>query len=83
MYIGTTLYIVTAICISAPHPMREEHQVISPYSVRISNASIDAIVRGIKVGHPNDGEIMIAGHLSRVGVRVPRARLYTLNQSLC
>ena len=49
--------------------------MISPYSVPISDASVDAIVRGIKVDHPNDGEIMLAGHLSRVGVRVPRARL--------
>ena len=54
--------------------MSEEGRVLGAYSV-ISDESIDSIVRQIKEDHPNDGEVMVAGHLRRIGVRITRARL--------
>ena len=54
--------------------MTEEGRVMGTYSM-ISDASIDSIVRRIKEDHPNDGEVMMAGHLHRIGVRVTRAKL--------
>ena len=44
------------------------------YSV-ISEPDLDAVVRQIKQEHPNDGEIMLAGHLLKQGIRVQRAKL--------
>ncbi len=41
----------------------------------IAPQELDAIVRDIKVDHPNDGEVMLRGHVSRLGVKVPRAEL--------
>ena len=54
--------------------MTEEGRVMGTYSM-ISDASIDSIVRRIKEDHPNDGEVMIAGHLRRISVRITRAKL--------
>ena len=51
--------------------MKEDNRVLRSYS-SISDATLDSI---IKENHPNDGEIMIAGHLSRIGVYVTRARM--------
>ena len=41
----------------------------------ISDASLDLKVRDIKTTHPNDGEVMLAGHLMSQGIRVQRAKL--------
>ena len=54
--------------------MTEEGRVMGTYSM-ISDASIDSIVRRIKEDHPNDGEVMMAGHLRRISVRITRAKL--------
>lgn len=54
--------------------MSEEGRVVTTYS-SISDDSLDSIVRSVKADHPNDGEVMMAGHLARIGVRVTRARL--------
>ena len=41
----------------------------------ISDADLDLKVQSVKVTHPNDGEIMLAGHLRSQGIHVPRAKL--------
>jgi len=41
----------------------------------MSDSDLDSLVREIKRAHPNDGERLMIGHLSRYGVTVPRARL--------
>ena len=41
----------------------------------ISDGELDQLLRDIKHQHPNDGERLMAGHLTRLGIRVPRSRL--------
>lgn len=41
----------------------------------IDDADLDRIIESIKQEHPNDGERMMAGHLVRHGIMVPRARM--------
>ena len=38
-------------------------------------AQLDAAVRKVKHDHPNDGEIMVAGHLLEQGICVQHAKL--------
>ena len=40
-----------------------------------TETQFDVVVGRVKQEHPNDGEIMIAGHLLKQGVRVQRAKL--------
>ena len=41
----------------------------------ITNSQLDEVMTVIKLNHPNDGERMIIGHLHRLGVYLPRARI--------
>ena len=41
----------------------------------ISDNDLDLKVRSIKSTHPNDGEVMLAGHLLSQGIRVQREKL--------
>ena len=36
---------------------------------------LDEVIRSIKQDHPNDGEVLMQGHLLRQGIRVPRQAL--------
>ena len=54
--------------------MIEDGRVIGSYTA-ITNTALDALIQTVKVDHPNDGEVMMAGQLARIGVRVTRARL--------
>ena len=54
--------------------MTEEGRIIGGYS-NISDAVLNSVVQRVKVDHPHDGEVMMARHLTRIGVRVPRVRL--------
>ena len=38
----------------------------------LSNNQLDDIMRSIKQDHPNDGEVLIKGHLLRMGIRISR-----------
>ena len=49
-------------------------EVFDRYS-DISDVHLDSVIRTIKGSHPNDGEVMIAGHLLAQNIRVPRSRL--------
>ena len=48
--------------------MKEEGRVIS-------DNALDLLIQRLKVDHPHDGEVMMAGHLTRIGIRISRARL--------
>ena len=54
--------------------MAEEGRAIGGYTAITDNA-LDLLIRGLKSDHPHDGEVMMAGHLTRIGVRITRARL--------
>lgn len=41
----------------------------------LSNAILDSIISSIKCDHPNDGEVMLQGHLRSVGLKVRRKDL--------
>ena len=49
----------------------------------ISDADLDLKVQSVKVTHPNDGEIMLAGHLRSQGIHVPRAKLRASMPMMC
>ena len=53
----------------------EEHGIdrMATFS-SINDAEFDNTIEDIKRNHPNDGERMIIGHLSSLGIRVPRSR---------
>lgn len=40
-----------------------------------SNEDLQAAVRGIKVNHPNSGQVMVQGHLRAQGISVQRSRI--------
>jgi hypothetical protein len=54
--------------------MNEAGRHLTAYT-DISDANLGATMRSIKLNHPHDGEVMIAGHLARIGVHVTRVRL--------
>ena len=54
--------------------MIDEGRVIGGYS-SISDADLDSIIHRVKLDHPHDGEVMMAGHISRIGIHITRARL--------
>ena len=41
----------------------------------ITETQLDAVVQRVKQEHPNDGEVLIAGHLLKEGVHVQRSKL--------
>ena len=41
----------------------------------ICDQDLDGYIISIKRSHPNDGECLLAGHLCRLGITVPRSRL--------
>ena len=54
--------------------MKEENRVLGSYT-SITDATLDTIIQSIKRHDQNDGEVMVAAHLSRIGVRVTWARM--------
>ena len=61
-----TLYNKIAAC-----PNTDEFYTYS----EVTEAQLDVIVRSVKREYPNDGEVMVAGHLLRLGYRVQRSKL--------
>ena len=41
----------------------------------ISDSDLDDVIKQIKAEHPNDGEVLMMGHLLAKGIRVPRSHL--------
>lgn len=43
--------------------------------LHMQEQQLDEILRSIKRDHPNDGEVLMQGHLVRQGIKVPRQKL--------
>ena len=41
----------------------------------LTDENLDQVITTIKVEHPNDGEVLMRGHLLRMGIRVTRQQL--------
>ena len=41
----------------------------------ISDDRLDHLIRRIKLEHPHDGERLITGHLTRLGINIQRSRI--------
>ena len=55
---------------------RLEEAGISPNDYTpMSDQELDSKIRSIKHDHPNDGEVLVQGHLVRMGIRVTRSAL--------
>lgn len=54
--------------------LKDEGRYFEIYT-NISDQEVDRIVSDIKLEHPNDGEVLMAGHLQRHGIVIPRAKL--------
>ena len=53
----------------------EENNIPTKDFDSLSDATLDDVVTSIKCDHPNDGEIMMQGHLRRVGLKIKRQDL--------
>ncbi len=53
----------------------EEYGIPCTDSTAMSSNDIDALIIDIKKDHPNDGEVMMQGHLVGQGIRIPRSEL--------
>ena len=53
----------------------EEAGISSDDHTLISNHELDEVIRSIKVDHPNDGEVLLQGHLVSMGIKVTRDAL--------
>ena len=42
---------------------------------QLSAAELDQVIISVKVNHPNDGEVLMQGHLLRQGIKVTRKKL--------
>ena len=42
----------------------------------LTDENLDQVITTIKVEHPNDGEVLMRGHLLRMGIRVTRQQLH-------
>ena len=55
--------------------LEEEGIELSDTYSQVSDNDLDHTIAGIKQSHPNDGERLITGHLYRLGIVLPRARI--------
>ena len=55
--------------------LEEEGIELSDTYSQVSDNDLDHTIAGIKHSHPNDGERLITGHLYRLGIVLPRARI--------
>ena len=51
-----------------PPPLCSEYHAVSP-------TELDQVLQDIKRDHPNDGEVLLQGHLLGLGIRVPHSQL--------
>ena len=63
------------ICRAPAYRRLEEAGVSTDDRTYLSDAELDDVIRSIKHDHPNDGEVLIKGHLVRMKIRVPRQAL--------
>ena len=53
----------------------EEYNIPSTDYSSLSSNELDEVVKSIKRDFPNDGEVMLQGHISRLGFKIQRAEL--------
>lgn len=53
----------------------QEYGIPSSDYDAITSTELDEVIMDVKRDHPNDGEVMIQGHLVGLGIRVPRSQL--------
>ena len=53
----------------------EEYQIPCSDYCTILPTDLDEVIKDIKRDHPNDGEVLMQGHLVALGIRVPRSDL--------
>ena len=53
----------------------EEEGISSNDYSSLTDSQLDEVIISIKRDHPNDGEVLLKGHLLRQGIRVPRQAL--------
>ena len=58
------------ISISTLYRHLKDHGVSPDDYSDISPLELDEVVHKIKTDHPNDGEVLVKGHLSRLGIKV-------------
>ena len=62
--------------------MEEAGVSTNDYTI-LTNDNLDQVVTSIKVGHPNDCEMLIRGHLPQMCIRVTRSLRCSLPCILC
>ena len=55
--------------------LKEEGILEEMQFTSISDSDLDDVIRHIKIDHPNDGEVLVGGHLHAQGIRTQRYRL--------
>ena len=53
----------------------QENNIDTNDFTTLSDATLDSIIHSIKCDHPNDGKVMLQGHLRSVGLKVRRKDL--------
>lgn len=53
----------------------EDHGVSADDYSDLSSQELDQIVENLKCDHPNSGEVLLRGHLSQLGIKVPHSQL--------
>ena len=53
----------------------EDHGISPDDYSDITPLELDKVVKTVKQDHPNDGEVLLKGHLSRLGIKVRRSQL--------
>ena len=74
-YGWTKIALILGISRSTLYRRLNEEGVSSDSYTELTSAELDEVVIDIKRDHPNDGEVLVNGHLLRLGIRVTRAKL--------
>ena len=74
-YGWTKIALILGISRSTLYRRLNEEGISSDSYTELTSAELDEVVIDIKRDHPNDGEVLVNGHLLRLGIRVTRAKL--------
>ena len=69
-YGWTKIALILGISRSTLYRRLNEEGVSSDSYTELTSAELDEVVIDIKRDHPNDGEVLVNGHLLRLGIRV-------------